>query len=76
MNALRRLLSEKNIDLSKPIHSEVLRTLKVNMGDLIQAMNMVHTSLLREVYVEVPEDRWSDIGGLDDVKQQLREAVR
>jgi transitional endoplasmic reticulum ATPase len=75
MNALRRFLSEKNIDLSKPIPSEVLRTLKVNMGDFIQAMNMVHPSLLREVFVEVPEVRWSDIGGLDDVKQQLREAV-
>ena len=75
MNALRRFLSEKNIDLSKPIPSEVLRTLKVNMKDFIQAMNMVHPSLLREVFVEVPEVRWSDIGGLDDVKQQLREAV-
>jgi transitional endoplasmic reticulum ATPase len=38
-------------------------------------MNMVHPSLLREVFVEVPEVRWSDIGGLEDVKQQLREAV-
>jgi transitional endoplasmic reticulum ATPase len=36
---------------------------------------MVHPSLLREVFVEVPEVRWSDIGGLEDVKQQLREAV-
>ncbi|MDT7888491.1 MAG: CDC48 family AAA ATPase [Desulfurococcales archaeon] len=75
MNALRRFLTEKNVDLSKPIPSELLRTLKVNMGDFIQAMNMVHPSLLREVFVEVPEVRWSDIGGLEDVKQQLREAV-
>jgi transitional endoplasmic reticulum ATPase len=45
------------------------------MNDFIQAMNMVHPSLLREVFVEVPEVRWSDIGGLEDVKQQLREAV-
>ncbi|MEM4971407.1 MAG: CDC48 family AAA ATPase, partial [Sulfolobales archaeon] len=75
MNALRRFLAEKNVDLSKPIPSELLRTLKVNMNDFIQAMNMIHPSLLREVFVEVPEVRWSDIGGLDDVKQQLREAV-
>ena len=75
MNALRRFLAEKNVDLSKPIPSDLLRTLKVSMNDFIQAMNMVHPSLLREVFVEVPEVRWSDIGGLEDVKQQLREAV-
>ncbi len=75
MNALRRFLTEKNVDLSKPIPSDLLRTLKVSMNDFIQAMNMVHPSLLREVFVEVPEVRWSDIGGLEDVKQQLREAV-
>jgi len=75
MNALRRFLMEKNVDLSRPIPSELLRTLKVNMGDFIQAMNMVHPSLMREVFVEVPEIRWSDIGGLEDVKQHLREAV-
>jgi transitional endoplasmic reticulum ATPase len=75
MNALRRFLAEKNVDLSKPIPSDLLRTLKVSMNDFIQAMNMVHPSLLREVFVEIPEVRWSDIGGLEDVKQQLREAV-
>jgi transitional endoplasmic reticulum ATPase len=75
MNALRRFLAEKNVDLSKPIPSDLLRTLKVSMNDFIQAMNMVHPSLLREVFVEVPEVKWSDIGGLEDVKQQLREAV-
>ncbi|MEM0438935.1 MAG: CDC48 family AAA ATPase [Sulfolobales archaeon] len=75
MNALRRFLSNKNIDLSKPIPSDLLKSLKVSMEDFVQAMNMIHPSLMREVFVEVPEVRWSDIGGLDDVKQQLREAV-
>ena len=75
MNSLRRFLSNKNVDLSKPIPSDLLRSLKVSMGDFVQAMNMIHPSLMREVYVEVPEVRWSDVGGLEDVKQQLREAV-
>ena len=75
MDALRRFLSNKNIDLSKPIPSDLLKSLKVSMEDFVQAMNMIHPSLMREVFVEVPEVRWSDIGGLDDVKQQLREAV-
>ncbi|MEM2347844.1 MAG: AAA family ATPase, partial [Sulfolobales archaeon] len=52
-----------------------LTNLKVTKGDFLEALKLVHPTLMREVFVEVPEVRWSDIGGLDDVKQQLREAV-
>ncbi len=75
MNALRRFLKSNVIDLAKPIPPEMLKQLKVSMKDFIQAMNMIQPSLMREVFVEVPEVSWNDIGGLDDVKQQLREAV-
>jgi len=73
--ALRRFISEEKIDLSQPIPTEKLRHLKVTMKDFMEAMKHVQPSLIREIYVEVPEVHWSDIGGLEDVKQQLREAV-
>ena len=73
--ALRRFISEEKIDLSQPIPAEKLRQLKVTMKDFMEAMKHVQPSLIREIYVEVPEVHWSDIGGLEDIKQQLREAV-
>ena len=75
MAALRRFIGEGKIDLSHPIPAEKLRELKVTMKDFLEAMKYVQPSLIREIYVEVPEVRWSDVGGLEDVKQQLREAV-
>ena len=75
MAALRRFIKEGRIDLSQPVPAEKLRELKVTMKDFLEAMKYVQPTLIREVYVEVPEVRWSDIGGLENVKQQLREAV-
>jgi transitional endoplasmic reticulum ATPase len=75
MNALRRFLQAENIDLNQPIPAEKLEKLKVTMEDFLAAMKSVQPTLIREVFVEVPEVRWSDIGGLDDVKQELRESI-
>ncbi len=75
MNALRRFIKSGQIDLNKPIPANVLRRLVVTMKDFLDAMKVVQPSLIREIYVEVPEVHWDDIGGLEDVKQQLREAV-
>ncbi|MEM2677435.1 MAG: CDC48 family AAA ATPase, partial [Thermofilaceae archaeon] len=74
MRALRRFLPK--IDLNKPsIPPELLKELKVTRLDFLDALKDIQPSALREVYVEIPEVRWSDIGGLEDVKQQLREVV-
>ncbi|MCS7364204.1 MAG: CDC48 family AAA ATPase, partial [archaeon GB-1867-035] len=74
MTALRRFLPQ--IDLSQPsIPVNVLQKLKVTRNDFIEAMKYIQPTLLREIYVEVPEVRWTDIGGLENVKQILREAV-
>ena len=74
LNALRRYLPK--IDLSRnEIPTELLDSMEVRMEDFISALNEIVPSGLREIYIEVPEVRWSDIGGLDDVKQQLKEVV-
>ncbi len=73
MNSLRRILPM--IDLDDEIPAEVLESLNITMEDFMKAFREVSPSGLREVLVEVPEVKWEDIGGLEDVKQQLREAV-
>jgi transitional endoplasmic reticulum ATPase len=74
MICLRRLLPE--IDFaSKNIPYERLRTLEVKMTDFEGALREIEPSAIREVFVEVPNVSWADVGGLDGVKNQLIEAV-
>jgi len=74
MKALRRYLPK--IDLSQErIPLEVLEQLEVTMQDFLEAYREITPSALREVYVEIPNVKWGDIGGLEQVKQELREAV-
>ncbi|KSW11519.1 AAA family ATPase [Pyrodictium occultum] len=74
MHALRRYLPR--IDLSQDrIPPEILEEMEIRMEDFMAAMREIVPSGLREIYIEVPEVHWGDIGGLEDVKQQLREAV-
>ena len=75
MSALRRFMKEKKIDLSKPVGKELLKELKVTWTDFMNALKSIQPSMLREIYVEVPTVKWEDIGGLEEAKQQLKEAV-
>jgi transitional endoplasmic reticulum ATPase len=74
MRALRRVLPEIDLE-AETIPAEVLNKLEVTMQDFLDALKDIEPSALREVYVEVPNVRWSDIGGLEEAKQALREAV-
>jgi len=73
MNALRRYLPE--IDLDKPIPVDVLEKMEVNMEDFKNAHRGIEPSAMREFFVEIPKVKWKDIGGLENSKQQLIEAV-
>ncbi|ASJ07544.1 CDC48 family AAA ATPase [Thermococcus pacificus] len=76
MAALRRLIQEGKIDFeAEHIPKEVLEDLKVTRRDFYEALKMIEPSALREVLLEVPNVHWDDIGGLEDVKEELREAV-
>ena len=74
MRAIRRILPE--IDLTaESIPSDILNKIQVNMNDFTTVLNEMEPSAMREVFVEIPNVRWSDIGGLQELKQELRETV-
>jgi len=73
MHALRRLLPE--IDLEREIPQEVLDKLQVNEGDFENVQKNIEPSAMREVFVEAPNVKWQDVGGLEAAKQELIEAV-
>src|SRR5690349_14495265 len=74
MRALRRVLPQ--IDLSsESIPSETLKKIIVTMQDFTGVIKEMEPSAMREVFVEVPNVKWDDIGGLPDIKEELQEAV-
>ena len=54
---------------------ELLLELEVTMDDFIQALNEVEPSAIREVFTEIPDVKWSDVGGLDEAKRVLMESI-
>ncbi len=74
MKALRRYLPEIDLDQDE-IPPEVLEKMEVQMGDFRLAIREIEPSALREIYVEVPEVSWDDVGGLEEVKDRLKESV-
>ena len=74
MRALRRILPELDLELES-IPMEVLNKINVNKDDFFAALRELQPSSLREVLVESPNLHWDDIGGLEEVKHELREAV-
>ena len=73
MHALRKVIPQIKID--EEIPNEVLDALKVTKEDFDEARKHVEPSAMREVLVEVPDVTWKQVGGLEEVKQELREAV-
>ncbi len=74
MRALRRILPKIDLDVEN-IPAEVLEQIEVKYTDFEDAFMEAEPSAMREVLVEVPDVKWSDIGGLEDSKQELIEAV-
>ena len=73
MFSLRRVLPK--INLNEPIPSEIIQEINIRDEDFNKAINMIEPSAMREVMVEIPDASWEDIGGLEEIKQELREAV-
>lgn len=75
MIVLRRIFPDLKLQEEEPIPKDVLEKLRITQKDFREALKVVRPSALREVLVEVPNIKWSDIGGLEGVKQELIEAV-
>ena len=74
MRSLRRILPEIDLDEDK-ISSEILQKIEITSDDFREALKEVRPSALREVQVQIPDVNWDDVGGLDELKDELREAV-
>ena len=74
MRSLRRVLPEIDLDQDK-ISGEVLQKIKITSEDFRDALKEVRPSALREVLVQVPNVNWDDVGGLESLKEELREAI-
>jgi len=74
MSCLRRIMPGIDFSLSAIPYEQIMK-LEVHMDDFLTALRDIEPSAIREVFVEVPDVRWNDVGGLSDVKQKLIEAV-
>ena len=73
MHALRRIIP--HIKIEEEIPTEIIDQLRVTNEDFLEAHKHVEPSAMREVLVEIPDVKWEDVGGLEDVKAELAEAV-
>ena len=74
MITLRQIIP--NIDFAQAkIPYEQILALTVTQNAFLEAMNEVEPSAIREVFTEVPDVSWDDVGGLDEIKRTLREAI-
>lgn len=75
MNVLRKHLPKLNMDEEEQIPQEILEKLVINHEDFMDALKVVRPSAMREVLVETPNVGWDEVGGLENIKQDLKEAV-
>jgi SpoVK/Ycf46/Vps4 family AAA+-type ATPase len=75
MAALRRTLPEISWKKHEKIPQKLLEKLKVTKADFEKALKVVEPSAMREVLIEIPNIKWNDIGGLENIKSQLKEIV-
>jgi len=74
MKALRRYLPQIDLEEER-VPPSVLDKMQVTMEDFNNAYKEITPTAMREVYIEIPTIHWEDIGGLEEVKEDLREAV-
>ena len=75
MVVLRKVISDLNLQSNDPLSEEILEKLIITKDDFMYALKTVRPSALREVLIEKPTTKWEDIGGQEDAKQELQEAV-
>ena len=74
MITLRKIMPKIEFEADN-IPYELLLELEVTMDDFLNALKEVEPSAIREVFIEIPDVRWDDVGGLDEVKRVLKESI-
>ncbi|MEM4662485.1 MAG: CDC48 family AAA ATPase [Candidatus Diapherotrites archaeon] len=74
MKALRKYIPELK-KYEERVPTEILEKMEVKMRDFIEAYKKIEPSAMREVMIQKPNVKWSDIGGLESVKNRLREII-
>ena len=75
INVIRRVYPDINWKKDEPLEKEVLDKLEIGAKDFKQALKYVSPSAMREILIEAPNTKWEDVGGIEDVKTDLKEAV-
>ncbi|MBW6442240.1 CDC48 family AAA ATPase [Patescibacteria group bacterium] len=75
MTVLRKILPKMNLDAEEEVSPELLNKLIIRRADFLEALKVVRPSAMREVLVETPNVGWDEVGGLEKIKEELREAV-
>ena len=71
---IKAVLPEINLSADS-IPGEIINKIIVTMEDFMDVIKEMEPSVMREIFIEVPDIKWDDVGGLADVKQELMEAV-
>ncbi|MBI4743330.1 MAG: CDC48 family AAA ATPase [Actinobacteria bacterium] len=74
MSALRQILPKIDFEMAD-IPYETLMKLEITTDNFLEAMKEVEPSAIREFFVEVPDVKWDDVGGLESIKKELKEAI-
>ena len=75
MASLREILPHIDMEMAEIPYDRLL-SMDVRMEHFIDALKEIEPSAIREVFVEVPDVTWADVGGLEDIKDELRDAVQ
>ena len=74
MKALRRYMPEINLEEER-VPPEILDKMVVNEDDFLSAYTEITPTAMREVYVEIPSVHWKEVGGLEEIKNELIQSV-
>ncbi len=74
MATLRKIFPRIDFELEE-IPYETLMKLQVSMEDFMEGFKSVEPSAIREVFTEIPDVKWTDVGGLEDIKRVLKETI-
>lgn len=75
LKALKRLMPKINKETGPELSKEIMDAIVITRQDFMDALNIVEPSAIREIMVQIPNTKWEDVGGLTEIKQELKEMI-